>query len=57
MDILNVKLGDPMLMDMLVQQPGYFYGYHMNRRNWISILLDGTVPLEEACGGLMRVTP
>lgn len=48
-DILNVKLGDPMLMDMLVQQPGYFYGYHMNRRNWISILLDGTVPLEEAC--------
>ena len=25
-DIINVKLGDPMLVDMLVRQPGYFNG-------------------------------
>ena len=25
-DIINVKLGDPMLVDMLVRRPGYFYG-------------------------------
>lgn len=48
-DIINVKLGDRMLVDMLAQEPGYFYGYHITRSNWISILLDGTVPLEEIC--------
>ena len=48
-DIMNVKLGDPMLVDMLVQRPGYFYGYHITRSNWISVLLDGTVPFEEIC--------
>ena len=48
-DIINVKLGDRMLVDMLVQEPGYFYGYHITRSNWISILLDGTVSLEEIC--------
>ena len=48
-DILNVKLGDPMFVDMLVRQPGYFYGYHISRSSWISILLDGTVPFEEIC--------
>ena len=46
-DILNVKLGDPLLVDFLTQQQGYFRGYHISRGNWISILLDGTVPMEE----------
>ena len=46
-DILNVKLGDPLLVDILTQQQGYFRGYHISRGNWISILLDGTVPMEE----------
>ena len=46
-DILNVKLSDPMLADFLAQQPGYFRGYHISRGNWLSILLDGTVPMEE----------
>ena len=49
-DILNVKVDDPILLDMLLRQPGYFPGWHMNRRNWISILLDGTVAFEEICG-------
>ena len=48
-DIINVKLEDRMLVDMLAQEPGYFYGYHITRSNWISILLDGTVPMEEIC--------
>ena len=46
-DKVNVKLGDPMLADILVRQPGYFYGYHITRSSWISILLDGTVPFAE----------
>lgn len=49
-DVLNVKVKDSFFADVLVQQEGYFRGYHMNHRNWISILLDGTVPFEEICG-------
>ncbi len=48
-DILNVKPGDPRLAELLVQQPGFFRGWHMNRENWVSILLDGTVPYAEVC--------
>ena len=48
-DILNVKMDSPLLVDLLVRQPGYLRGYHISRGNWISILLDGTVPLEEIC--------
>ena len=48
-DVLNVKLDDPLLRDLLIRQDGYFPGYHISRGNWISILLDGSVPLEEIC--------
>lgn len=48
-DILNVKVGDAMLRDVLIRQEGYFRGWHFSRGNWVSILLDGTVPLEEIC--------
>ena len=46
-DILNVKLPDPLLVDLLIKQPGYLRGYHIIRGNWVSILLDGTVPFED----------
>ncbi len=46
-DILNVKLSDPLLADLLIRQEGFYRGYHFSRGSWISILLDGTVPLEE----------
>lgn len=46
-DILNVKLGDVLLCDMFVQQKGYFPGYHLSKGDWVSILLDGTVPIKE----------
>jgi len=46
-DVLNVKLGDPLLTEVLLRQPGFYPGYHMHHENWISILLDGTVPFEQ----------
>lgn len=46
---LNVKTDDPMLHDVLIQQDGFFPGYHMNKQSWISILLDGTVPYDKVC--------
>ena len=48
-DILNVKLPDPRLVDLLIQEPGYFRGYHISRGNWVSILLDGSVSFDEIC--------
>ena len=44
-DVMNVKC-DPMLIGFLRQQAGYFPAYHMNKDQWISVLLDGTVPEE-----------
>ena len=45
-DVLNVKVADPLLRDMLIQQDGYYDGYHIRRGNWISVVLDGTIPFE-----------
>lgn len=44
-DILNVKC-NPEMIDLLRMSDGYLPAYHMNKSNWITILLDGTVPLE-----------
>ena len=51
-EVLNVKVSDPFLADVLVKKPGYFKSYRIRRGNWISILLDGTVPFDELCGWL-----
>ncbi len=48
-DLLNVKMDDPLLPDLLARQPGIFRGYHFSRGSWISILLDGTVPFDNLC--------
>ncbi|MEE3420312.1 MAG: MmcQ/YjbR family DNA-binding protein [Lachnospiraceae bacterium] len=49
-DILDVKVDDPVLMGVLLGQPGYFPGWHMNHASWMTILLDGTVPFDEIRG-------
>ncbi len=46
-DVLNVRMPDPVFADLLTGQPGYFRGYHFARGNWITVLLDGTVPFDE----------
>ena len=45
-DILNIKC-DPVLSGSLRMNPGYYPAYHMHRTNWLTILLDGTVPVED----------
>ena len=40
-DIVDVKCG-PLLMDVYRRQPGILPGYHMNKDNWLTILLDGS---------------
>lgn len=38
-DVLNVK-SDPMLIGSYRTQEGFFPAYHMNKENWLSILLE-----------------
>ena len=45
--VLNVKIDDPLLIDFLLHQQGYFGAYHQTKGKWITILLDGTVPLQQ----------
>ena len=45
-EILNIKC-DPILGGSLRLQEGYFPAYHMNHEGWLTILLDGTVAVED----------
>ncbi len=45
-DIINVKCG-PILTGSLLTEAGFFPAYHMNKTNWITILLNNTVPDEQ----------
>ena len=44
--IVNVKL-DPLIVASLKTREGFRPAYHMNRENWITILLDGAIEDEE----------
>lgn len=50
-DVLNVKC-DPLMLGSVLLQKGFFPAYHMNKSSWISILLDGTVPLARVTAAL-----
>lgn len=45
-DILNVKLSEKKVSELL-NKKGYYPAYHMNKKTWISILLDDTLADEE----------
>lgn len=47
-DILNLKCSSA-LSGSLRERKGFFPAYHMRADSWITVLLDGTVPLEEIC--------
>lgn len=46
LDVVNVKC-DPMMLGSALAEPGIFPGYHMNKGNWISVALDGSVSQEQ----------
>ena len=43
LEIVNLKC-DPVLVGSLRSEPGFFPAYHMNKENWISVAMDGSVP-------------
>ncbi len=44
--IMNVKC-EPILLGSLLRSPGFLPAWHMNKENWLSVLLDGSVPDNE----------
>ena len=52
-NIVDVKCG-PLMMGTYRRYPGILPGYHMNKDNWITILLDGTAE-EELIKELLEV--
>lgn len=45
-EILNVKC-DPILLGSLLKKDGFYPAYHMNKSNWVSILLNDISIQEE----------
>ena len=45
LDIVNFKC-DPILISSLHGETGIFPAYHMNKASWITVALDGSVPVE-----------
>ena len=44
-EVVNIK-ADADKIPELLELDGFYPAYHMNKKNWISIVLDGTVPDE-----------
>ena len=45
-EILDLR-ANPDEVDSIVDNKKYFPGYHMNKKHWITIILDGSVPEKE----------
>ena len=41
--VINLKIDDVILHDMVIREDGIMPAYHMNKQHWITVLLDGTV--------------
>lgn len=44
--IVRVKSNE---IENIIDNKTYFQGYHMNKRHWVSICLDGSVSFDEIC--------
>ena len=49
-DVIFVAVvkSDPGEVSELVKTPGFARGYHMNKETWLSVLLDGQIPMDRA---------
>lgn len=50
-DVIDLR-ADPAVIDEIVDSRRYFRGYHTNKKHWLTMLLDGSVPAEEICARL-----
>ena len=45
-EIINIKI-EPNEIECLLKQEGFYPAYHMNKKNWITIILDNTISDEK----------
>lgn len=45
-EIIDLRI-KPEALDDLIDNEKYFPGYHMNKKHWFTVCLDGSVPIEE----------
>jgi len=48
--VLNLKIDDPVLHDILTDRKGILPAYHMNKQHWITVRLNGDVPDRDVYG-------
>ncbi len=47
-EILDLRI-KPEDIETTVDNQRFFMGYHMNKKHWYTLLLDGSIPTEEIC--------
>lgn len=47
-EVIDFRM-NPKELEKLIDGVHYFPGYHMNKKHWCTIILDGSVSLEEIC--------
>lgn len=47
-EIIDFRI-NPDELDDLADNKTYFRGYHMNKKHWCTVVLDGSVPIGEIC--------
>lgn len=47
-EIIDLRLS-PEKMESLIDKKNYFPGWHMNKKHWYTIILDGSVSTDEIC--------
>lgn len=45
-EIIDLRI-EPDVLDKLADGSRYFRGYHMNKKSWITMILDGSVSFSE----------
>ncbi len=45
-EIIDLR-SDPKILESLIDHQRYFPGWHMNKKHWFTIILDGSVPTDE----------
>ena len=47
-EIIDLRMS-PEILAASVDNVRIFAGYHMNKKHWVTVCLDGTMPTEEIC--------
>ncbi len=52
-EVMNIKYDEAEILS-LIEKPGYYRAYHMNKKKWITIILDDTLTDEEILSRIKR---